>query len=317
MLYWKPNKTGHWISEKKWYKYVKSIDKQKKAVYIKRNNCIVQSKNREIMKSKIPVYKELQQAYEFYNNELFDNYLPECIITLEKTMKYIGYFEADSYRENKENGEGGKKHEIRMSSEYFAVRPIEMTLSTVVHEMCHMYCHILKIGGRRGYHNKDWAETMERVGLIPSDTGLKDGKKTGDKMSHYIAENGLFEIKTKKIIKNGFILPLVAVLMNDVVCYTYDEAKEKAVPGKQNVFLDEENNEVKGKPVLCGTDNGGKDIVKILIEKKSAKTRSLYICKCKNKVYGKTGLSMKCNDCVSDYIEINIKEDTDEDTEKD
>jgi hypothetical protein len=45
---------------------------------------------------------------------------------------------------------------------------------------------------RRCYHNKEWAAKMIAIGLIPSDTGAPGGKATGEKVSHYIAEGGLF-----------------------------------------------------------------------------------------------------------------------------
>jgi predicted SprT family Zn-dependent metalloprotease len=45
---------------------------------------------------------------------------------------------------------------------------------------------------RANYHNKEWARKMEEIGLIPSSTGKEGGKKTGQKMTHYIMSNGPF-----------------------------------------------------------------------------------------------------------------------------
>ena len=45
---------------------------------------------------------------------------------------------------------------------------------------------------RNGYHNREWAGLMERVGLVPSDTGAPGWKRTGQRMTHYVAEDGPF-----------------------------------------------------------------------------------------------------------------------------
>lgn len=61
--------------------------------------------------------------------------------------------------------------EIAMNPVYFSIRTIKATLSTLVHEMVHQWQFHFGKAGRRGYHNKEWAALMERVGLMPSDTG--------------------------------------------------------------------------------------------------------------------------------------------------
>ena len=45
---------------------------------------------------------------------------------------------------------------------------------------------------------------MEAVGLIPSDTGLPGGKKTGQKVSHYVVAGGLFDTATDELLAGGF-----------------------------------------------------------------------------------------------------------------
>jgi hypothetical protein len=37
-------------------------------------------------------YAELQQAYDFYNDALFDGMLPPCLITFQRQKKTFGYF---------------------------------------------------------------------------------------------------------------------------------------------------------------------------------------------------------------------------------
>src|SRR5256885_9731093 len=39
-------------------------------------------------------YSELQQAYEHFNQRLFDDALPHCLITLQREKRTCGYFSA-------------------------------------------------------------------------------------------------------------------------------------------------------------------------------------------------------------------------------
>jgi hypothetical protein len=50
-----------------------------------------------------------------------------------------------------------------------------------------------RMPSRGGYHNKQWAQLMERIGLMPSDTGAPGGKRTGQRMHHYVLDGGPFE----------------------------------------------------------------------------------------------------------------------------
>lgn len=58
--------------------------------------------------------------------------------------------------------------------------------------------------GRRGYHNKEWAEKMEAIGLMPSSTGKPGGAKTGEKMADYAIEGGPFMLATAGLLKTDF-----------------------------------------------------------------------------------------------------------------
>lgn len=148
-------------------------------------------------------YAELQRAYEFFNRELFNNELPSCLITLQRERRTHGYFSSQKFvhRESREVVD-----EIAMNPSYFSIRTIASTLSTLVHEMVHQHQYHFGKAGRRGYHNKEWAFHMERIGLIPSDTGEAGGKKTGESMDHYIADAGPFAVACKKLVTETFTL---------------------------------------------------------------------------------------------------------------
>jgi hypothetical protein len=57
-----------------------------------------------------------------------------------------------------------------------------------------------------GYHNKEWAQLMCTIGLMPSDTGAPGGKQTGQRVSHYIIEGGPFDQAADVLLATGFCL---------------------------------------------------------------------------------------------------------------
>jgi hypothetical protein len=65
-------------------------------------------------------------------------------------------------------------------------------LATLVHEMVHLEQDHFGTPSRSGYHNKEWAAWMDRVGLTPSNTGAPGGKRTGQQVTHYIVPDGPF-----------------------------------------------------------------------------------------------------------------------------
>lgn len=148
-------------------------------------------------------YAELQMAYDWFNETLFDNQLPQCLIVLiKKGIAVIGYFHAEQFA----NSENKIADEIAMNPDYIAVRTVQDTLSTLVHEMAHLWQHHYGSPGRGRYHNKEWGRKMKEIGLHPSHTGKIGGKETGDRVSHYIIEGGLFEDHCAALLAKDFAL---------------------------------------------------------------------------------------------------------------
>jgi hypothetical protein len=80
---------------------------------------------------------------------------------------------------------------------------VTKTLSTLVHEMAHVWQHAHGKPSRNGYHNAQWAAKMDALGLVPSDTGQPGGKRTGQKCSHYIEKGGPFAVACAELVKTG------------------------------------------------------------------------------------------------------------------
>ncbi len=151
----------------------------------------------------LDVYAQLQRAYDFYNERLFaafDHPLPPCLITLQRKGNSYGYFSRNRFR-NGLDGEG--VHELALNPEYFAVVPLIEVLQTLVHEQTHLYEHHYHKPPER-YHSKVWADKMESIGLMPSDTGKPGGRRTGQYMADYVIEGGLFMQATEELLRSDF-----------------------------------------------------------------------------------------------------------------
>ena len=144
-----------------------------------------------------------ERAYEWFNEKLFDNALPQSLLTFQRKGHTRGYFATNSFQ-NRTNGE--TVHEIALNPDEFHGRTDKEILSTLVHEMTHCWQTTTGTPSRRGYHNKQWGEKMEYVGLTPTNTGNTGGKKTGQHMTHVITDGGRFDTRANELLASGFHL---------------------------------------------------------------------------------------------------------------
>ena len=129
-------------------------------------------------------YGAFQEAYDYFNRTLWDSQLPACLITLQRQSRFLGYFRHNSFVSR----DGTRKtDEIALNPDYFVGASDKDILSTLVHEMAHLWQFHMGKPGLNGYHNKQWGTEMDRIGLPPSHNAAPGGKRTGRRMSHYIA----------------------------------------------------------------------------------------------------------------------------------
>lgn len=130
-----------------------------------------------------------QGMYDFFNRELFTGQLPAVLLNFSrKTPRTLGFFAPQRWDRGDEVA-----HEISLNPTTLKYRrPIDVA-STLVHEMVHLWQQEYGNPSRTGYHNRQWAEKMEEVGLVPSHTGEPGGRRVGQQMTHYIAERGAFD----------------------------------------------------------------------------------------------------------------------------
>ena len=139
-------------------------------------------------------YTALQQAFDYFNEKLFKDSLPQVMLTLNRERNTFGYYVPSIWTDDNGVEQWG---EIALNPDYIlkdGERTDKEVYATLVHEMCHLWQEYDGSAPRRCYHNKDFAEKMERVGLITSSDGTPDGKRTGQRVTHYIVEGGPFDM---------------------------------------------------------------------------------------------------------------------------
>lgn len=193
-------------------------------------------------------YEAFQKGYDYFNKKLFNGTLPNCLITLQRQRRTYGYFCSSRFA-----GSTGQADEIALNPQYFAERSVADSLSTLVHEQVHQWQAHFGKPGRGRYHNKEWAGKMETLGLVPSDTGKEGGKKTGDRMSHFIQTGGLFDRLVKQLIAAGFTIPWADRSAKD-------EDGTGAEPGKGK----NKSNRLKFTCPSCAANAWGKPDLKLI-----------------------------------------------------
>lgn len=224
-------------------------------------------------------YVTLSDCYDLFNASLFGGQLRGCVLTFEDRGQHYGYYRESGFIDR----EGSQRRdEICLNPRHFLANTGDLELlQTLVHEQVHQWqCQFGK-PSLRTYHNREWAEKMLSVGLIPSDTGRPGGRMTGQKMADYPDENGRFLGIARDILdsrplvrwyKEGVAIlraqeyaampvadvpPLVSCLAAAMPATPVGESRAKPVsaPSKVSYQCPECRLRVWGKPdlpILCG-----------------------------------------------------------------
>ncbi len=146
-------------------------------------------------------YDSLTKAYEHFNVALFGGKLPPCLITMQRYKGAYGYFSGGRFASASSPEE--ITDEVALNPNHFAARSAASVLSTLAHEMVHLWQHHFGTPSRTGYHNKEWAAKMREIGLIPTDSGEPGGKETGQSITHYLEAGGSFERACSAFLATG------------------------------------------------------------------------------------------------------------------
>ncbi len=214
-------------------------------------------------------FTKYQKLYDYLNKKLFKKELPPCLLILSRnTARVCGHFSMNRWQDDK----GLTTHEINLNPVYMANATNIDICQTLVHEMVHLWqFEFGKKRSRMGYHNKEWGDKMESVGLMPSNTGKEGGKKTGQQMNDYPIKGGEFE-KVFKAMPKGMLLPF--------------KSKDFAIGFKPA------NKPPKGsKPTSSAA-------------KPYRRNKAKYACPCGTNVWGKPELKILCGKCKGEFEEV-------------
>lgn len=220
-------------------------------------------------------YKQLQKAFEHFNKTLFSDFVPQVLLTMQRQKNVAGYASHRRFR----NDDGNLVDEIALNPEYFGRSPaakIEI-LATLVHEMAHIWQFHHGKPGRGRYHNAEWADKMESIGLMPSSTGKPGGKRTGDSMADYPIEGGRFIIECAFLFSEEFNIP-----WSDRAAFKPSDSALTNENGGENAEGDDDQDQApdpKKKVKYSHQCDAGKAL----------------------NVWGKPGLSLLCGTCQKPY----------------
>lgn len=105
----------------------------------------------------------LEKIFRQLNTDKFNGELEEPVITIQSTPRAYGHVTCSKVWKSK----GVAKYELNIGAGTLD-RPIENVVSTMLHEMVHLYhfMHDIQDCSRNGtYHNKKFKEKAESVGL--------------------------------------------------------------------------------------------------------------------------------------------------------
>lgn len=244
------------------------------------------------------IYTALQFAYTFMNEQLFAGKLQDCILTFQRDTRTMGFYSSDRWVSQN----GKLTDEIAINPTYFAGSSLTEIMQTMTHEQVHMWQERFGKASRRCYHNQQWANKMESLGLMPSSTGLPGGKKTGQKMSDYPIEGGAFLVTVHKLVnQEAFSLPWID-----------RRATETDHTVSEGLRL-EQDNSVETTDLSNADERMHKPLAEVLQAKRSIEpagkrqqstnqNKVKYSClECVTHVWGKSGLNIVCGSCGSDY----------------
>ncbi|MCB1827138.1 MAG: SprT-like domain-containing protein [Coxiellaceae bacterium] len=237
-------------------------------------------------------YAALQTAYDHFNADLFDCCLPPVLFTIQRQHGMMGYFSPDRWASSK----GKNCHEIAINPIYVGRATLIELMQTLVHEMAHCWQHCHGKPGRMSYHNKEWSDKMVSVGLMPSTTGMPGGKRVGQHMNDYPIREGKFiQACVSLLKKKKFTLPWV-----DRFSTSRGQPDSSLIDehGVISEALSGLESGLANQLTINLTDLFGGDLFISHDTKASKKVKVKYSCsECGVNVWGKSDLSLRCDDC--------------------
>lgn len=154
------------------------------------------------------IYEQLTKIFDVFNHQLFEeilgDFIPDCVITLQRKTNMYSEMTPNSFVELET---GNKINEIAINPQWFGVKPRIEILQYMVHQMVHVYQHTYGEPAGKGKHDEQFLDYMNALGLMPSDTGLPDGKSVGGKkLTNYPLPDGAFLRVANELAEAGHLI---------------------------------------------------------------------------------------------------------------
>lgn len=144
-------------------------------------------------------------AFDWFNEKLFNGQLPSPMLCLTRNANVIGgYFNHAKWHD--ENG--NSIDEIAINANMMEQGNIVELMHTLIHEMIHLKQQHFGKPSRHGYHNTEFADWAELMGLHCKDA--KTGKRTGHMMSTSVRDGGK-AARAIALLPDELIFPWMAV----------------------------------------------------------------------------------------------------------
>ena len=164
----------------------------------------------------LPQYACYTRLYDIFNAVFFGNELDPVMLVFQEMRTAQGYFRHTTQPKGGIWSDGKKMlDEIGLNPlvhfTLFAEGKGDRAISTLLHEMVHKWEFSSAVASdnkipKDNYHGKTFAEKMESLGLITTNTGEEGGARTGRTITHYIEKDGPFE-QVYKLLPDELLWP--------------------------------------------------------------------------------------------------------------
>lgn len=262
------------------------------------------------IKPTVQAYAELQRAFDYYNDKLFGGELPDCLITFQRQNNTMAYFSPRRFVSPKT---GKSVDEIAMNPAYFPSFPLIEVMQSLVHEMCHQWQDHFGTPSVRTYHNREWADKMIAVGLMPTSTGTVGGSQVGQKIADYPIPNGTFQRVTLALFKSGFVIswfdrfPTVVTPSHDL-SEVIDTWRETLAASGDGGEVSEADEQLVAMALIAPVQAQSSEGTSTFTAPVKQKTRHKWQCpKCSDALMGKPSLNVICGKCNVPFVDLDIE----------
>lgn len=203
----------------------------------------------------LPMIEEaesLTSAFEYLNEELFDNELPMVKLSFTRNPRVSkGHFAENSWVDE----DGVEWNEIAINAQWYAeVQDFRLAMTTLVHEMIHHEQHVNGTQGRESYHNVQFVKRANLLGVGSLDPETGEPTTSGDKVSSYLIEGGLLE-EALLVMPEEYIFPYLPKLA--------PEEPPQFAPGPGNTEPKKRGVKIKFTCAQCGDNAWGKGTLEL------------------------------------------------------